>query len=75
MIKSKIRSRDDLWNTAIMTIIAAGLAFWAYHTVAHAVLFGFVAFVVVAMGNRLSGELHQWRSKIEANQLMDKLGM
>ncbi|MDM9628455.1 hypothetical protein QTL95_21395 [Rhizobium sp. S152] len=75
MIKSKKRSRDDLWNTAIMAVIAAGLAYWAYHTVAHAVLFAFLAFVIVAMGNRISNEMHQWRSKIEANRLMDKLGM
>ncbi|ANL64774.1 hypothetical protein AMC82_CH01081 [Rhizobium phaseoli] len=73
--KTKARAREDLWNTAIMTVIAAGLAYWAYRTLAHAVLFGFMAFVVVAMGNRVSGELYRWRTNNEANKLMDKLGM
>ncbi len=74
-VKTRARNREDLWNTAIMTVIAAGLAYWAYRTVAHAALFGFMAFVVVAMGNRISGELYRWRTKIEASKLMDKLGM
>lgn len=73
--KTKKRSSEELWNTAIMSVIAGGLAYWAYQTVAHTALFAFLTFVVVAMGNRISGELFQWRSKIEANQLMDKLGM
>ncbi|MGO8092809.1 hypothetical protein [Rhizobium leguminosarum] len=73
--KTKKRSTDELWNTVIMSAIAAGPAYWAYQTVAHTVLFGFLTFVVVAMGNRISGELFQWRTKAEANQLMDKLGM
>ncbi|MBP2446997.1 hypothetical protein [Rhizobium leguminosarum] len=74
-IKTKARTREDLWNTAIMTVIAAGLAYWAYRTVAHTALFGFLTFVVVAMGNRVSSELYRWRSQIDANKLMDKLEM
>lgn len=74
-IKSRKKYRDDLWNTLIMAAIGAGLAYWAYQTVAHAVLFGFVVFTASAVGNRVSGELYQWRAHVDSNKLMDRLGM
>ncbi|MDU0365135.1 hypothetical protein RWK44_32720 [Rhizobium sp. 25PS6] len=74
-IKSKKKYRDDIWNTLFVTAIGAALAYWAYETLAHTALFAFLSFNIVAVGNRISGELMQWRAKIEANQLMDRLGM
>jgi hypothetical protein len=74
-IDSKKKYRDDLWHTLVMTAVGAGLAYWAYQTVAHTVLFGFLVFSVSAVGNRISGELYQYRTKQEATALMDRLGM
>ena len=74
-IKSRKKYRDDTLNTFIMAAVGAGLAYWAYQTIAHTVLFGFIVFTASAVGKRVSGELYRWRAQIESNKLMDRLGM
>ncbi|AYM66217.1 hypothetical protein G6L68_25355 [Agrobacterium fabrum] len=73
--EAKKRNRDNLTNTAIASIVGAGLAYWAWHTVAHAA-FGFsLFFTVTAVGNRVSYELFQLRAQQKASELLDKAGM
>jgi hypothetical protein len=73
--KSRRKYRDDIWKSLVVIAIAGGLAYWAYETVAHAILFAFMAYCIAGVGNRISGELYQWRTSLDGNKIMDKLGM
>lgn len=45
--------KDMYLNTAIPTVIAAALAYMAFDTGWHSALFGFMAFTVSTVGNRV----------------------
>ncbi|MGJ7040915.1 putative membrane protein YccC [Shinella sp. BE166] len=72
---TKVKARDQVINTMISVVIGAGLAFWAYGTLAHMLLFSFVIFVVLGAKNALEQALHQFRASIESKMLMDKLDL
>lgn len=62
---------SDLANTLAMAAIAGALAYWAHGTVAHTVLFAFVVFSVSAVGNRVTGDIRQYRAHEEGRRLVD----
>lgn len=57
--------RADMMETLAMAAIGAALAYWAYGTLAHALLFGFLAFAVSAAGNRVVAELRSHRPQAD----------
>lgn len=73
--ETKTRGRDQVINSLITMAVGAGLAYWAYGTTAHTVLFAFLVFVVTSVKNAVEQQLHQFRASIESKMLMDKLGM
>lgn len=73
--EAKKRNRENVVNTAIASIVGAGLAYWAWQTVAHAA-FGFsLFFTVTAVGNRVSYELFQIRAQQKATEIIDRAGL
>lgn len=71
-VEAKKRNRDNMTNTAIASVVGAGLAYWAWHTVAHAAFAFSLFFTVTAVGNRISYELFQLRAQQNVNELLDK---
>jgi hypothetical protein len=51
--------RDNLGNTLTMAAIAAVLSYMAFGSFWHAGLFGFLAFAINAVGNRVIDELRK----------------
>lgn len=73
--EAKRRNRDNAVNTAIASIIGAGLAYWAWQSTAHAA-FGFSLFLTItAVGNRVSYELFQLRAQQKASEILDREGL
>jgi len=73
--EKKKRERDTIVNTLISSIVGAGLAYWAWQTVAHAV-FGFALFFMIsAVGNRISGDLFQMAAQQKGREIMDREGL
>lgn len=64
--------RSNLANTLVMAAIGGGLAYWAYGTVAHTVLFAFVVFSIFAVANRVTDDMRVNRAKDEARRLYDE---
>lgn len=73
--QTKVKARDQVINTSISVVIGASLAFWAYGTLEHMLLFSFLIFVVLAAKNALEQSMHQFRASIESKMLMDKLDL
>ncbi|MEI3807562.1 hypothetical protein V6R85_23870 [Agrobacterium sp. CCNWLW32] len=73
--EKKKRERDNMINTIIASLVGAGLAYWAWQTIAHAA-FGFsLFFTVTAVGNRISFELFQLRAQQKATDIMSREGL
>lgn len=68
----KSAERADILNTCVAVVVAAALAYWAYGTLAHAVLFAFLVFAVAAVGNRVCTDLRQYRAQDEGRKLVDE---
>lgn len=73
--ETKASERDNIFNSLASAAIAGGLAFWAFETLAHGVLFAWVVFTISAVGNRVSGEMRRARVKVEADRIMDQAGI
>ena len=73
--EAKKRNRENITNTAIASIVGAWLAYWAWHTVAHAAFAFSLFFTITAVGNRISYELFQLRAQQKVNELLDKAGL
>ncbi len=71
--ETKTKARDQFINTVISVILGASLAYWAYGTIAHMVLFSFVIFTIMGVKNFLEQALHQFRASVESKLLMDHL--
>lgn len=56
--------REMIWNSLIVTGIAAWLGEMAFGTLWHAALFGFLTFAAHAVGNRISQELAATRAAL-----------
>ncbi|RWK63517.1 hypothetical protein [Mesorhizobium sp.] len=69
---TKKDGRQDMMETLVMAAIGAALGYWAYGTLAHALLFGFLVFAASAVGNRIVAELRMQRAQDEARRLMDQ---
>ena len=69
---TKKDGRHDTMETLVMAAIGAALGYWAYGTVAHALLFGFLVFSASAVGNRIVAELRIQRTQDEARRLLDQ---
>jgi hypothetical protein len=67
---TKKDSRHDIMETLAMATIGAALGYWAYSTVAHALLFGFLVFAACAVGNRVIAELRRQRAQDEVRRLL-----
>ncbi|KQQ72411.1 hypothetical protein ASF70_12825 [Rhizobium sp. Leaf321] len=67
-----MKARDQIINTVISMVICAALAYWAYGTIPHMVLFSFVIFVVMGVNNSINQAMHQFRASIES-KLMNHL--
>jgi len=63
---------SDMGNSLVMAAIGGALAYWAYGTIAHTVLFAFVVFSVSAVGNRVAGNIRQYRAEDEGRRLVDE---
>jgi hypothetical protein len=73
-IEKKKRERDTIVNTVIASVVGAGLAYWAWQTIAHAA-FGFALFFTIsAVGNRISSELFQIAAQQKGREIMDREG-
>lgn len=70
---TKKARREDLRETLAGAAIGADFGYWAYGTVAHAALFGFIIFATSAVGNRVVAELRMERAQEEAKRLLDEL--
>lgn len=73
--EAKKRNRENVVNTAIASVVGAGLAYWAWQTAAHAAFAFSLFFTISAVGNRISYELFQLRAQQKANELLDKAGL
>ncbi len=73
--ETKIKAKDQIINSLIAITVGASLAYWAYGTIAHMVLFSFLIFIIVSVKNAVEQQMHQFRASIESKLLMDKLGM
>ncbi|CAN7331846.1 hypothetical protein [Neorhizobium tomejilense] len=73
--ETKTKARDQIINTLVSIVIGASLAYWAYGTIPHMVLFSFVIFVVLSVKNSIEQSMHQFRSSVESKMLMDHLDM
>ncbi len=73
--EAKKRTRDNAANTVITSIVGAALAYWAWHTVAHAAFGLSLFFTVSAVGNRISYELFQNRAQQKASRILDREGL
>lgn len=73
--ETKTKARDQIINTLVAIVIGASLAYWAYQTIAHMVLFSFLVFVVVSVKNAIEQQMHQFRASVESKMLMDHLDM
>lgn len=73
-VQKKRRERDNILNTLVTSLIGAGLAYWAWHTLAHAAFAFFLFFSVSAVANRISGELFQLRAQQKAAEIMNREG-
>ncbi|SMD16424.1 hypothetical protein [Rhizobium sp. RU36D] len=70
--EAKKRERDNVVNTSISALIGAGLAYWAWSTIAHAA-FGFALFFAIsAIGNRVTDELFRARTQQKTREIMDR---
>lgn len=69
---TKKDGRHDVMETLVMAAIGAALGYWAYGTVAHALLFAFLVFAASAVGNRIVAELRMQRAQDEARRLLDQ---
>lgn len=69
---TKKDGRHDMMETLAMAAIGAALGYWAYGTLAHALLFGFLVFAASAVGNRIIAELRMQRAQDEARRLLDQ---
>lgn len=74
-LEKKKQDRDNILNTLVTALIGAGLGYWAWQTVAHAVFAFFLLFSVSAVANRISGELFRLRAQQKASEIMDRAGM
>lgn len=72
--EKKKRERDGIQNTLVTALIGAGLGYWAWQTVAHAVFAFFLFFAISAVGNRISGELFRMHAQQKATEIMDREG-
>jgi hypothetical protein len=70
--ENKAHERSDLMNTSVSALIGAALAYWAYGTVAHAVLFGYVIFGLSAVANRVVWELRRQQISDESRKFIDR---
>lgn len=70
--EARRRNRDNIANTAITSVVGAGLAYWAWHTVAHAAFGLSLFFTVSAVGNRISYELFQIRARRKASEILNR---
>ncbi|MES0007918.1 hypothetical protein NKJ64_22585 [Mesorhizobium sp. M0062] len=52
-----------VWETLVMAAIGAVLGYMAFGTYWHGALFGFLAFAIMATGNRVVHEMEQERLK------------
>lgn len=69
--EAKKRERDNVVNTSISALIGAGLAYWAWSTLAHAA-FGFALFFAIsAIGNRVTDELFRTRTQHKTREIME----
>lgn len=73
--ETKASERDNILNSLASAAIAGGLAFSAFGTLSHSLLFAWVVFTISAVGNRVTGEMRRTRVKDEANRIMDQAGM
>lgn len=74
-VQKKRRERDNILNTLVTALIGAGLAYWAWQTVAHAAFAFFLFFSISAVANRISGELFQLRAQQKATDIMNRAGI
>jgi hypothetical protein len=63
---------SDMGNTLVVTVIGGALAYWAYGTIAHTLLFAFLVFAISAVGNRVTGDIRQYRAQDEGRKLVDE---
>ncbi|MBD8663042.1 hypothetical protein IFT59_07220 [Rhizobium sp. CFBP 8752] len=73
--ETKVKARDQVINSLVSIVIGAGLAFWAYGTIPHMVLFSLMVFVIMGVKNSIEQALHQFRASIGAKMPMDHLEM
>lgn len=67
--ESWVADWSDMGNSLVMAAIGGALAFWAYGTIAHSLLFAFVIFAVSAVGNRVTGDIRLHRAQDEGRRL------
>ena len=71
-VETNASNRRDLLNTLFAALVGAALAYWAYGTVAHTLLFGYVVFAVSAVANRVTGEMRSQAAREEGRRLVDE---
>ena len=63
--------RSERVETLVMILFGGALAYWAFRSIAHSFLFGFITYAVCSVGNRINAEtrnrqfqteLEKWRS-------------
>jgi ribose/xylose/arabinose/galactoside ABC-type transport system permease subunit len=73
--ETKTKYRDQVLNSLIAIVVGGGLAYWAYGTVAHTLLFAFIVYAITAAKNGIESQMHQFRASMESKRIMDRHGM
>lgn len=71
--RNRYVTKNDMAESLANAAIAGALGFWAYWSIAHAVLFAFIGFSIFAVGNRVIFHLRKEKLDLEKEQHLDRL--
>ena len=75
MEQARIRfiSRNEVVESVTTALIAGGLAYWAFWSIAHALLFAFMGFSMFAVGNRVISHMRSEKLERQKERQLDRL--
>ena len=71
--RNRYVTKNNMFESLANAAIAGGLGFWAYWSIAHAVLFAFIGFSIFAVGNRVISYLRKEKLDLEKERHLDRL--